>query len=155
MKTHTAKWGHEDKQKVQLDEIYNSVKILLERKTNVYWHTTYLEKYIEESIVPFGLRLRLLPHFKKPSETFKAKWENTLTGCSMALMALLIDEHKEELKAIDLELQSLAITKISSLENTDGIALKEKEISEFLENSSRELITKKEKKLFRDQKAFF
>lgn len=125
MKTHTAKWGHVDKQKVELDEIFNSVKLLLERKSNVYWHTAYLEKYIDESIVPFGLRLRFFPHFKKPSEGFKTKWENTLTGCSMVLMTLLIEEHKEELKAIDLELQPL-ITKIATLENPEGIAFKRK-----------------------------
>lgn len=107
MKTHNAKWVQEDRNDVELNETFDSVKTLLEKKSNVYWHSTYLEKYIAESLVPYGLRLKLFPHFKKPSNSFRAKWENTLTGFSMALMALLIEEHKEELKSIDLELQNL------------------------------------------------
>lgn len=154
MKAHNAKWGQEVRRKMELNEIFNYVKVLLERKSNIHWHTVYLEKYIAESIVPFGLRRKLFPHFKKPSDSFKQKWENTLTGCSMAPMSLLVDEHKEDLKSIDVEIQPL-ISKISTLDNPEGIAIKEKEINEFLEKSSRELISKKEKKLFRDQNAFY
>lgn len=59
MTIYNTKWGQEDIDKVELNDIFFSLKKLLERKTNIHWHTVYLEKYITENIVPFGLRLDL------------------------------------------------------------------------------------------------
>lgn len=73
MNSHTLKWGQDDKGWTELNEIFFSLKGFLERKNNIHWHLAYLEKYIEEHIVPFGLRLKLFPHFKSLSPDFKSK----------------------------------------------------------------------------------
>lgn len=83
------------------------------------------EKYIAENIIPFGLRLKLFPHFKNPSEKFKKNWECTLTNCSMSLIKLLIVKHKKEAGQIDLEFQPLNI-RIAALNNPQGLAKKKK-----------------------------
>lgn len=125
----------------------------MERKNNLHWHSTYLEKYISENLVPFGLRIKLFPHFKNLSTDFKGKWEKTLPKCSLSLMKLLVDEHKTELTLIDNKLQPLN-QKLSTLKNTAGLVEKEQNIGETLERLSRETITRKENKLLRGRKAF-
>lgn len=130
-----------------------SLKNLLDRKANIHWHSIYLEKCISENIVPYGPRLKNFPHFRNPSADFKQNWENTLTSCSKAFMTLLIEEHKKELTQVDLELHPLN-PGIVGLNNSEGLVEKERELSDSLEMLSRETITKKEKKLFKDRKAF-
>lgn len=135
------------------NETFLTLKNLLDRKLNIYWHYSYLEKYVSGKIVPFGLRLKLFPHFSNPSNDFKSKWENTLTDCSLALLRLLIDEHKHESALLDAEIQACNI-KIAALNTPEGLAQKERELNNGLEKVSHDMITKKEKKLVRDRRAF-
>lgn len=67
MTSYTQKWGQEDGSKVELNEYFFSAKNLLERKSIIHWLIFYLQKYLTESIVPFGLRLKLFPNFKDVS----------------------------------------------------------------------------------------
>lgn len=70
MQLHTVKWGQDDRTKLESDEVFAGLKNLLDKKLNVHWHFTYLERYIAEGIAPFGLRLKLFPHFRSPSGDF-------------------------------------------------------------------------------------
>lgn len=106
-----------------------------------------------KSIIPFGLRIKLFSHFKDPSQEFKKKWEEVLTNCSLSLMSLLINEHKAQLDLVDTELQSLN-TNLSTFSSMEGFSAKDKMISHNLAKRSKIIITNKEKKLTRDQKAF-
>lgn len=87
-----------------------------------------------KKIVPFGLRLKLFPHFKNPSPDFKTQWEKALTACSLSLMNLLITEHKNEMAQIDNELQPLNL-KWTTLKNSVGLGDKEKNLTENLEKT--------------------
>lgn len=73
MQNHTSKWDHVYKGTIELNEVFFSLQGLIERKNNLFWHAKYLVEYIGENIVQFGLRIRLFPHFKNPSPTFKSK----------------------------------------------------------------------------------
>lgn len=66
MQTHSSKWGQDDKIKMEANDLFAMLKTLLEKKLNVHWHSAYLEKYVKDEIIPFGLRLRLFPHFPIP-----------------------------------------------------------------------------------------
>lgn len=153
MQSHTTRWGYEDKTQLELNDMFFALKSVLKRKLNICWHYKYLDKYISENMIPFGLRLKVFPHFRKPSQTFKEKWKNTLSDCFFNLMKLLIEEHKKEIETIDLEIQAVNNTFVS-LNAPEGKAEKEKELNLALERSSRETISKKERKMTRDRKAF-
>lgn len=45
MSSHTSKRDQDDRGKIELNEIFFSLKGLLEQKKNVHWHSIYLEKY--------------------------------------------------------------------------------------------------------------
>lgn len=140
----SAQWGQESKGQLESNEIFWTYKNLLERKTNLYWHVAYLQKFIAEGIIPFGLRIKLFPHFKNPTPAFKNNWEQTLTECSLSLMNLLINEHKSELANVDIELQNTN-AKLLTFTTVEGFVTREKQISDNLTKISKQLITTKEK----------
>lgn len=152
MSAHTARWGR-DEIRMESDESFLLLKNLLGKKLSVHWYYSYLEKYITEGIIPFGLRLKLFPHFQNPSAEFKLNWEKALTSCSLVLMQLLVDEHKKEIEQLDNDIQTCNST-IAASELTVALAEKEKELNLGLEKISHDILTKKEKKLTRDPKAF-
>lgn len=132
MSKHTNKWGQEDKTQIELNDIILSLKNVLEKKISNHWHAVYLQKYISANIVPFGLRLKLFPHFKNPSENFKQNWETDLTNCFIELMSLLVHEHKQEIAQADIELKPMP-QKLNELKNPPEQAEKEKELDNHLE----------------------
>lgn len=145
MSSYSFQWGQEDKAKFETDDLFLSYKNLLERKIGIHWHAAYLQKYIQENIIPFWLRIKLFPHFHNPSQEFKKKWEDALTNCSLSLMSLFINEHKTEMSIMDNELQTLGAS-LSSYNTTEGFAARDKLISDNLAKRSKEIITNKEKK---------
>lgn len=153
MSAHSTKWGSDDKTKMEANDLFIQLKGLMDTKLSLYWHFTYLERYISDGIIPFGLRLKLFPHFPNPSNYFKNKWENALSNCSLTLMQLLIDQHKIDLDHVDSEIL-ICNTKIKALKLGEILAEREREISMGMETLCRDLISKKEKKLARDRKAF-
>lgn len=138
---------------MEADETFLSLATLLKRKNNIYWHITYLQKYLAENIIPFGLRLKLFPHFINPTVKFKNKWEDRLTKCSLELISLLFEEHRGKIGLIDNDLIQINTTLVT-LSNTPGFNEKQKQLNENLAKSSKDSITTKEKKLIQDRKAF-
>lgn len=114
---------------------------------------SYLQKYIAEGIIPFGLRIKLFPHIKNPTIEFKNLWEQTLTSCSLALMTLLINEYKSELASVHKELQDTSVS-LASFTSVEDFTNKDKQIGKNLAKLSKQLITIKEKKLIRNRRAF-
>lgn len=149
----SAQWGQESKGQLESGETFWVYKNLLEKKTNLHWHVTYLQKYATKGIIPFGLRIKLFPHFKNPSPTFKNNWEQTLTQCSQSLINLLNNEHKSELLDVDKELHDIH-TKLLTFNTVEGFNIKEKQIGDNLSKISKQIITTKERKFIRDKRAF-
>lgn len=153
MNSCTNRWNHEGKDKIEMNDFFFTAKNLLQQKSNTYWHIFYLEKYISESIVPFGLRIQLFPHFNEISSEFKKRWEATLTECSLKLMQLLINEYNDQLVKIDCEIQELW-KKSSMFSSTNEFKEQDRNLKEQVENNGCITISIKEKKIMRDRKAF-
>lgn len=136
MSSYSVQWDHKDKGKKESYKVLFSLKNLLERKTNIHWHIIYLQKYISERIIPFGLRIKLFPHFNNPTLDFKNKWEETLTNCSLNVKSLLIGAHRAELGTIDNKLQQLNVSLIT-FNTLTGFSDKGKQISENLAKSRK------------------
>lgn len=63
-----------------VDRFFLRLQILsvLEKKSCVFWHRKYFERYIESKIVPWGLRGHISPNLKKNDDTLKNTWEQNL-----------------------------------------------------------------------------
>lgn len=120
----------------------------MEKKSHLYWH-----KYVNERVCPYGLRVQQFPNCKIECESFKSKWEDALTTCSVNLLQILIDHYQQELTTVEQDLQSL-LTTGTHLLNTNEYEVKKLELNNHLEKLNRDIITTKEKKLLRDRKAF-
>lgn len=99
------------------------------------------------------LRIQFFPTLHNISPTLKNKWEDNLQACSAMMMALLVDEYKDQSVTLDLEIEKLYA---NNSKNIDKGKLKEieKEIKEHLAIFNQNLINKKETKFRKDQVAF-
>ncbi|XP_073445070.1 uncharacterized protein [Dendrobates tinctorius] len=86
--------GFEDK--------FGSVKILLSKRSKLWWNRSLLEKYKNNKMIPRGLRVKVIPSFPIEDETFIAKWEESCNNCSMFLMQCLIEHNTSTIDSLDL-----------------------------------------------------
>ena len=113
-------------------------------------HIEYLDKYLEEDIIPKGLTI-----FKKPaiksSSSFMEKWNKVLHNASKDLMKLLIQEHKNQAEE--------NIKELVEATNELNKVCPEEETNEFLDNIDERMDERadimrknKETKLIHDRK---
>lgn len=140
-------------QEIGINQYMAKMKHLLKKKSNLYWHIEFLNKYIRENISPLGVRIQIYPSFQAISPEFKVAWENTLTTCSTNLMKILVTQYQSELITLDQEIVTLQ----SSNENIKTHALYTKlwqDIKDFVTKITRDIIYKKQNKLSKDRLAF-
>lgn len=70
---------------ITLDCFFTNLKRLLEKKAWLFWNNKYFHKYIEDKIVPWGLRIQIFPNLFKVESEFKHDWENHLQSCSFKM----------------------------------------------------------------------
>lgn len=56
--SHSNKWKVEVETQVEFNNIYISLKNCLEKKIATFRHAAYLEPYLLDDLIPFGLRLK-------------------------------------------------------------------------------------------------
>lgn len=139
----------EDETKTFLDRMFN----LLKKKSHLYWHIQYFESYITENVCPLGLRIQIFPTIKDPSPDFRKSWENTLTKCSIELMEKLTTQYRSDMTILDGEIDRL-LNQFPNIKDSASFTIKWKEIRDKLENLNKDIITKKQRKLFQDKLAF-
>lgn len=80
-----------------IDGFFDRTKHLLERKSRLYSHIRFFDRYSECKINLWGLRVQIFPNIKEPSPEFKSRWENSLQKCPEGMMDLLREHHRKEL----------------------------------------------------------
>ncbi|XP_075449463.1 uncharacterized protein LOC142490996 [Ascaphus truei] len=65
-----------------------------------------LERYLNENIIPRGLRVTKKPTFET-SEDFSSKWNSILEKCSFSLIRLLISYREERVKFTEKEIEDV------------------------------------------------
>lgn len=136
-----------------LDGFFFKIKQLLERKSGLYWHTKLFDRYMEQNINPWGLRVQVFPKVRDPTPEFQTKWEKVLTKCSEGLMDLLKEHHQNELREIQSELVALDI-KSTKLKSNKGYDTRKRELGDYMERFNRNLIQNKLKKFEKYLRAF-
>lgn len=87
--------------------IFEQLRRALQRKSALYWHHFYLNKYITNKIVPFGLRIQIFPTIPIVSDSLKNLWEENLTECSIGMMNILKDHYNGALDQVEKEIHEI------------------------------------------------
>lgn len=83
----------------------------------------------------------------------KCDWEQELTNCSIELIKLLVAQYRLDLISLDQELISLQ-TKHESVKSHIQFEKKWQELKEYLNKLNKDIISKKQTKMYRDKMAF-
>lgn len=135
-----------------LEQAFLSLQRLLERKARIFWHKRYFNKYIDNKIVPWGLRVPIFPNIRKVEESLKSKWEENLQSCSFGMMDLLFTQYEHELGILD-ESVLKWYNDHGLISNSAKFKKKENELKIHLERYTLKIINTKESKFARDTNA--
>lgn len=85
---------------------FDKLKTLSSKEIRIWWDLTGLQQYINESMIPRGLRIKKIPSTLY-SESFLTEWNTILSKCSLELMSLIVSHEEALLRTISTEIQSL------------------------------------------------
>lgn len=87
-----------------LDRAFMRLQRLLEKKVRTYWHKAYFEKYSQNSIVPWGLRIKIFLNLRKINDSLKQLWKHNLQMCSFEMISILCKQYESELSQLDIQI---------------------------------------------------
>lgn len=129
------------------------LKRLLIRKSKTWWDTEYLRKYLQENVMPQGLRIQIFPQIFDMSSDLKDKWEQNLQMCSKNMLLILIEHHEKLLIDLNNEI-SIICAELENFKSLETFKIKDEEIKKQIEELNQTLINRKETKLNRDRRAY-
>lgn len=136
-----------------LEGFINKTRQLLEKKSRLYWHSKFFDRYRDNNINPWGLRVQVFPNIRDPSSDFKRKWEKVLIRCSDGLMELLLEHHLHDIEEIQKELDVLSM-KSNHFKTNETFESRNKDLNDHMEKFNKHLIQSKLKKFDKDLRAF-
>ncbi|XP_053562068.1 uncharacterized protein LOC128653046 [Bombina bombina] len=89
------------------ETIISKLEKLYVKETKRWWETTFLSRYLNENLVPRGLRVYKIPAFGMNDKIFLDKWNAALHKCSTELVSLLYESQDISLKNIEKEIIAL------------------------------------------------
>ncbi|CAH2329712.1 PREDICTED: uncharacterized protein LOC108698306 isoform X2 [Pelobates cultripes] len=122
----------------------------MEKEVHVWWDIATLDFYVNNNIVPRGLRLFKRSTYKRHDQTLLKKWDQLLDKGSLLLMVFLINEKKKDLTQLDHEITELKASIRPLVESGDYIGLLEK-IEKRVKDIEENIREVKRKKIMRDQ----
>lgn len=125
----------------------------LTQKSKTWWDTEYLRKYLQEGLVPMGLRIQILPQIPELTIALKEKWEKNLNTCSKNMLLMLIEHHEAYIENLDKEIAQIC-DQLKGLEHNECFKTKDLQIKNIIERLNKELVYKKESKFQRDREAY-
>lgn len=125
----------------------------MDKKVACFWHADTFDKYIQEGINPLGLCIQIFPMLEDVDPSFKSKWENNLQLCTQTMMVLLSEEYKKRITNLDKTIDSI-YAKLLPFRDTPIFKEYEDKIKTRLNQKSQERLTTRDKKLWRDKRAF-
>lgn len=101
-----------------LDRSFMRLQRLLEKKVRLYWHKSNFEKYSDNQIVPWGLRIQIFPNVKKINDSLKQSWEINLQTCSLQMISILCEQYESELTQLNLQINGWYQDHVLSVSST-------------------------------------
>ncbi|CAH2316696.1 Hypothetical predicted protein [Pelobates cultripes] len=122
----------------------------MEREIQIWWDIAALDFYVNNNIVPRGLRLFKRSTYKRQDATLLKKWDQLLDKGSLLLMVFLINEKKKDLTQLDLDITELKAAIRPLVENGEFVELLDK-IERRVKDIEASIRENKRKKIIRDQ----
>lgn len=132
----------------ELDKAF--MRLLLEKKVCIYWHKLYFEKYTENQIVPWGLRIQIFPNVKKVNDSLKSSWEENLQSCSFNKLSILCKQYEHEPEQLDISISSWHSDHSSGV-SSPRFCKRDKFLHAHLKDYTLSVINAKEGKFLRDK----
>lgn len=138
---------------LSMDRFFLRLQRMLEKKARVYWNKWYFQKYLDDQIAPWGLRIQIFPTVSKLEPDFRTNWETNLQLCSMKMMELLCGHYNDELISLDKEIEKL-YTENSSIVSSELFSSRESNLKTHIETYVADILKTKEKKFLRDKVSY-
>lgn len=119
------------------------------KSLNRKWDILSLESYIEQGIIPRGLRERVIPATHLQNERFLEKWKTTCINHGIEVMRLIVEEEKLQLKTIQDEIESIR-GKLEPLKEQEDFEKHNDLLKKEVERVQRSLKNTKQSKFQRD-----
>ncbi|CAH2221862.1 Hypothetical predicted protein [Pelobates cultripes] len=136
-----------------INQAFFAIQKLYQTQLRGFWELASLRHYIEQKLVPRGLRPDILLPDKVKTEEQVAEWNSILLDCSAKIMQFLIKLEQESLEKTNGDLDT-EIKKIKTFEKEPEFIAMETKLEKNLENFKRNIRHKKHYKFQRDFKDF-
>lgn len=132
---------------------FRSMIKLRDKQLRFGLHRETLSKYIQEDLVPRGLKLNLSPSFGKDNKQFMEKWTKIIHNTSIELMNLIVELCDTKVNSNVPMIEKLNVDIQHSVSNTDTFEKINTKIDNIITKRKNRIIIVKEKKFTRDMNA--
>ncbi|CAH2295252.1 Hypothetical predicted protein [Pelobates cultripes] len=122
----------------------------MEKEVQIWWDIATLDFYVNNNIVPRGLRLYKRSTYKRHDPILLKKWDQLLDKGSLLLMVFLINEKKKDLTQLDQEITDSKSAIRPLVENGEYVELLDT-IERRVKDIEMNIRENKRKKILRDQ----
>ncbi|CAH2285965.1 Hypothetical predicted protein [Pelobates cultripes] len=145
--------GNTTSESSNINQAFFAIQKLYQTQLRGFWELASLKHYIEQKLVPRGLRPDILLPDKVKTEEQIAEWNSILLDCSARIMQFLTKLEQESLEKTNGELDS-EIKKIKIFDKDPNFTAMETKLQKNLENFKRNIRHKKHYKFQRDFRDF-
>ncbi|XP_043931299.1 sorting nexin-15 [Protopterus annectens] len=137
------------------DKKFEDLKRLRIKETSLFYDIRLLEKYVELSITPRGLRIDKLPAFKfsEDKSDYLEEWKAVSLQCTLSWIKILIKRNRRSLGLIQAQIAEGEASLSNEYPNTAFITAI-KDINDEVSKVECNVIVRKKKKLNRDVSDF-
>lgn len=137
---------------VEFNRVLWKYEDCLTKEARIWWNVISLKKYLQEGVVPRGLRLRKTPTTVF-STKFQAEWDSILTKASLSLISLIVTEEENKLKVLQQEVAK-ASEDLEHFRHLHNYSTNYHRVEEKLEKLEEQIAATKRSKFLRDSEDF-
>lgn len=145
--------GPANEQGNDLKQLFKEHKQLVIKQLKRKWDICSLESYVASSMVPKGLRQRIIPAAHLRTERFQAKWEKLCLEQGLQVLGLIIEEEKAQLEEINMQIET-SVGKLEEVKDDESFSSLNENVRKEVEKVQRVVKSIKQKKFLRDKKEF-
>ncbi|CAH2329430.1 Hypothetical predicted protein [Pelobates cultripes] len=136
-----------------ISDTFFQIQKLYQLQIKGYWELVSLKQYIDQKLVPRGLRPEIPLPDKITTEEQKQEWNGILLECSEKLMKFLIKLESQSLENTNLNLEKELVT-VKTFKDKAEFPLMENKLQKNLDSFKKHVKEKKHIKFVRDYKDF-
>lgn len=138
---------------VDLKKLFKEHKHLTIKQLKRQWDVCSLESYVENAIIPKGLRERIIPAEHLKTERFMVKWKQECLDHGLKVLQLIIEEEKLQLSELNEQIK--ASVEVLDIHRDDvNFETLNDQIKKEAEKVQRFVRSMKQKKFLRDKREF-